>query len=34
MVIDSGHHLNDFKWPMSSGHKLGGGLIDAKIFSF
>jgi hypothetical protein len=33
-IVDSRHHLNDFKRAMSSGRKLGGRLIDPKILAF
>jgi hypothetical protein len=33
-IIDSGHHLDYFKWPVSSGCKFGGGLVDTEILSF
>jgi hypothetical protein len=33
-IIDSRHHLNDFEGSMSSGHKLGGRLINTEILAF
>ncbi len=33
-IVDSGHHLNDFKRAMSPGRKLGGGLVDTEILAF
>jgi hypothetical protein len=33
-VINCRHHLNDLKRSVSSGHKLGGGLIDTEILAF
>ena len=33
-VIDCGHHLNDFKWSMSLGRKLGGRLMCAEMTPF
>jgi hypothetical protein len=33
-IIDSRHHLSNFKWPMSSGHKLGGRLIKTEVLAF
>ena len=33
-IVDRGHHLNDLKWPMSSGRKLRGWLVGPKVASF
>jgi hypothetical protein len=33
-IVDSRHHLDDLKGPVSPGCKLGSWLIDAKILSF
>jgi hypothetical protein len=32
-IVDGRHHLNDLKRAMSSGHKLGGGLINTEILA-
>jgi hypothetical protein len=34
VIVDIGHHLNDFKRTMPSGRKLGRQLIGSEVFSF
>jgi hypothetical protein len=33
-IVDSRHHLDYFKRPVSSGRKLGGWLIDMEVLPF